>query len=966
MLKRTHLIVFAICLVVASSVGALVSPKNGGPLPQAFFDRKAKDPTAFTMKHAWIQKTLRIKQERQRYIAEQLANGPAPVSALPSVYAASGTLNIPVFLCAFSNVPAPFDEVAMQNRMFDDPSNSVTAYYDEVSYGNLVLTGTVYAAVQLQQVDTYYEGGTPGCNGLCSNGRMGVLIGEILDARDPVIDFGIYDNDGPDGVPNSGDDDGIVDFIAINHPETGGECGNQNLYSHSWVYEGWPESGNLPYETNDAAAGGGFIKVSDYTLQPSKNCDNSTLIDIGIFCHEFGHALGLPDLYDWDGGGGNGIGYWGIMSSGNWNLPSSPAHPCAWSRMEMGWVTPTDVTWEGAIENISRVAETGEVYRLGFTNEQFRRTTFCAIAGNYSLYCGLDSTEAAYYARDWSALSLNQGGYGNNWNETLEREFVYDGTTPVMFGYQIQYDTEPGEDYAYVIIDTGGGETVLRSYTSIGGATENIDISSYLTGLTPPAMYTLKFRGVSDIAWSDEDGGHNTLCGMFVVDDVSVTGGGENYSNDFETSIDGWFGSRAVADRQEFWLVENRQVYGFDQHLPGTGLLVMHADQHIMHSPDLNSADDGLRGLVVEEADGNTNLNSGTLNKGDAGDPYPGSSNNRTFDLNSTPSTRSNSWHDTEVEMSGISDSGPTMTAFMKAGDPGPSASGMTPGAVDNDLVSLDVVINGDEIQHGATFKLVNNVTAASSGGQRAPADAEDIVPLSVRWIDPTRLEGTINIYSKSGGNWDLVVTNPDGQLAYLVPGLVINEIVATQFQSATIDVIGGDIRLQYVLFDREPGEVIRLSRSLLPDSRWLVIADDLSPVAENNYSYVDNDVEAGKTYYYKLDVLTPGEGARELHRGSATVPAGKLTMAQNFPNPFNPTTSISFYLPEQTKVHLEVYDITGSLVTRLTDGVFSAGPHNINWHGVDAMGSPVGSGVYVYRLTAGKQSISRKMLLLK
>jgi M6 family metalloprotease-like protein len=963
--RHTNLVVFAICLFVATSAGALVSPRDGGPMPQAFRDLRAKDPAAFTMKRAWIQKAQRIKQQRERYLAEQLANGPGMISALPSEYAVSGTIQVPVFLCAFNNVAAVFDEVDMQNNLFDDPTNTITDYYDEVSYGNLTMTGTVYSPVQLLYNDTYYEGG---CQGIfCLNGHVGGLIKEILDNKDPFVDFGIYDNDGPDGIPNSGDDDGYVDFVAFVHPESGGECGNSNLWSHNWSYEGWAESGDSAYATNDVSMSGGYIKVNEYTLQPARSCDNTSIIEIGVFCHEFGHALGLPDLYDWDGGPGNGIGHWGIMGSGNWNTPESPAHPCAWTRMEMGWITPTDISWQGTVESITQIAESGQAFRLGFTNEQLRRTSFCAINGNFSFYCGLDSTEG--FSRGWGAASLNQGGYGNNWRETAEREFAWDGTTPVSFTYSIRYDTEPAYDNVSVLIDIDGTETELQSYTGIGTVVpEQIDLSGYFSGLTPPVAYKLKFRGVSDEAWSDDDGGHNTLCGMFVVDDISVTGGGESYSTDFETSADGWYKSRAVEDRQEFWLVENRQPFGYDQHLHGTGLLVMHVDQHIMHSPELNSSDSRLRGLLVEEADGNYNLNQGLLNKGDDGDAYPGSSDNRTFDSNSWPWSKSNNGHDTQIEMSGISNSGPTMSVFVRAGDPGPAATAVEPAVVDNDQVAVDLAITGTEIQHDATFYLVFNSPAPSAAGDvpRAPADAEDIVPLSIRWVDQARLEGTVNVYSKTGGSWDLVVTNPDGQQATLVSAITINQLVATQFQSAAINVVDGDIRLEYVLFDREPDETIRLSRSLFAGAQYRVIAEDLEPASDNRYVYVDEHVEAGRTYYYKLEVVTPGEGARELHRGSATVPAGQLTLAQNFPNPFNPTTSISFFLPERTRVRLEVYDVAGRLVTRLAEGIFSAGPHSVNWQGVNATGSPVGSGVYVYRLVAGKQIMSRKMLLLK
>jgi flagellar hook assembly protein FlgD len=88
--------------------------------------------------------------------------------------------------------------------------------------------------------------------------------------------------------------------------------------------------------------------------------------------------------------------------------------------------------------------------------------------------------------------------------------------------------------------------------------------------------------------------------------------------------------------------------------------------------------------------------------------------------------------------------------------------------------------------------------------------------------------------------------------------------------------------------------------------------------------------------------------------------------LSQNFPNPFNPTTSIGFYLPQQAKLRLDVYDVSGRLVIRLADGVYGSGPHRVEWNGVNASGSPVSSGVYYYRLTAGKQVLSKKMILLK
>jgi len=411
--------------------------------------------------------------------------------------------------------------------------------------------------------------------------------------------------------------------------------------------------------------------------------------------------------------------------------------------------------------------------------------------------------------------------------------------------------------------------------------------------------------------------------------------------------------------------VENRQKVGFDANLVGTGLLVYHIEEGVMRSSMGNSggsSNQRVRGVVVEEADNLFNLNGGILNRGDTGDPFPGSTNNTAFNSLSSPASLTNAWATTRVELSSISASGPSMTAFMRAGDPAPVASVVTPNDIDNDQVAVDVVITGSAVRHGATFLFTY------AGGGMAAQDANDIVATSLRWIDPTRLEGTLNVYSKTGGPWDLVVTNPDGQQFTLSSAIDINQIVATQLASARIDVVDGAVRLEYVLNDREEGETIRLSRSISPDPSWVVVAEALvpAPESEQTYRYIDGDVIPGRTYGYRLEVVTADGTARELHRSSATVPAGELVLEQNFPNPFNPATTIAFYMPERAKLRLEVFDVAGRLVTRLAEGVFDAGPYRFGWNGTNASGEVVGSGVYVYRLTAGGRIMTKKMVLLK
>ncbi|MBT4332649.1 MAG: T9SS type A sorting domain-containing protein [Candidatus Cloacimonetes bacterium] len=86
-----------------------------------------------------------------------------------------------------------------------------------------------------------------------------------------------------------------------------------------------------------------------------------------------------------------------------------------------------------------------------------------------------------------------------------------------------------------------------------------------------------------------------------------------------------------------------------------------------------------------------------------------------------------------------------------------------------------------------------------------------------------------------------------------------------------------------------------------------------------------------------------------------------------NYPNPFNPTTTISFSIPEETKVDLSIYNIKGQKIKSLLGDQISAGEHSIVWNGVDASGKKVGSGIYLYKLNInGKTEAVRKCLLLK
>lgn len=88
--------------------------------------------------------------------------------------------------------------------------------------------------------------------------------------------------------------------------------------------------------------------------------------------------------------------------------------------------------------------------------------------------------------------------------------------------------------------------------------------------------------------------------------------------------------------------------------------------------------------------------------------------------------------------------------------------------------------------------------------------------------------------------------------------------------------------------------------------------------------------------------------------------------LQQNFPNPFNPGTTIQYSLPEAGPVSLKVYDIAGQMVRHLVNQHQNAGSHQAVWDGLDASGAPTANGVYIYELRAGEFRALRKMLLIK
>jgi flagellar hook assembly protein FlgD len=95
-------------------------------------------------------------------------------------------------------------------------------------------------------------------------------------------------------------------------------------------------------------------------------------------------------------------------------------------------------------------------------------------------------------------------------------------------------------------------------------------------------------------------------------------------------------------------------------------------------------------------------------------------------------------------------------------------------------------------------------------------------------------------------------------------------------------------------------------------------------------------------------------------------MPALRRDLHLNYPNPFNPSTVVSFTVPEKEKVSIRVYDVSGRFVRTLADRTFEPGMHSVTWDGTNDGGRHVGSGVYFCRMDAAGFSKTRKLVLIR
>ena len=361
---------------VAAQDVEMLGARYGTRPPEAYYEELERNRDAFRFTRG---RAGRIRPARSPGPAASGGAAAGPAGSLgPRDGPVTGDFAIPVLLGLFDDTTndGPYAAPAIQTAYFADAPGTVRDYYHEVSGGRVVLDGRVvdWRRVGLTQAQvTRNDGALSSAN--LGEGGIGNFIYQLVQSvmvADPVFDWGQFDNDGPDGIPNSGDDDGFVDALAVIHATQGAECSGNNgrIWSHKWNLSGALRG--VTIETNTPRAGGGFIRIDDYFVQPSLSCDGADLNEIGIFTHEVGHAFGLPDLYDVRSGfaAHSGVGSWDLMATGAWGCddrsPASPCHMGAWSKAMLGWVDVVPLA--GGIDHgsltLPPVQGAGAVYRI--------------------------------------------------------------------------------------------------------------------------------------------------------------------------------------------------------------------------------------------------------------------------------------------------------------------------------------------------------------------------------------------------------------------------------------------------------------------------------------------------------------------------------------------------------------------------------------------------------------------------
>jgi hypothetical protein len=210
----------------------------------------------------------------------------------------------------------------------------------------------------------------------------------------------------------------------------------------------------------------------------------------------------------------------------------------------------------------------------------------------------------------------------------------------------------------------------------------------------------------------------------------------------------------------------------------------------------------------------------------------------------------------------------------------------------------------------------------------------------------------------------DLAVANDFSNDVSILVNATYPEATLLQQYAATFS--GAGISLTWTLSEVDEDAEFSVGRSTSPNGPFIQLPSSALSTEHLSFSFIDRDWEPGTTYWYRVEYRTGGERKILFDSGAITTPAMPLTLYQNHPNPFNPSTEIGYYLPSKTRVTVKIYDVSGKRIAEVVSKEQERGLHKAIWNGIDDRGNSVASGIYFYQLTGGKETISKKMVILR
>ncbi len=461
-----------------------------------------------------------------------------------------------------------FNRDHYQNMMFGS-GESFADFYKKQSNGRFLAKGDVSDWVQVPYNESRYgsndysdsttywpfieDSATAWYDAQKAAGKSDRQIKKYLAQFDKVDRYD-YDGDG-----NFNEPDGYIDHFQAIHAGEGEEAGGgaqgaDAIWSHRWYVNSTDQGSTGP---GDNKLGGTQIGdtgmwIGDYTTEPENG-------GLGVFAHEFGHDLGLPDLYD-TAGGDNGTGFWTLMSGGSWlnhgkdAIGTTPGYMGAWEKLQLGWLDPQVVPFgQDTTVKLGSAAQVKKNEAQAIVVPLPERTITTE-----------HNTPHSGQGEWWS-------GYGNDISATLTRDVDLTGASSASVSAFISGDIEEGYDYLYGEVSTDGGSSWSQAGApidgSVDGAGSAIDWTKVDWDLSAYAGQAVKFR--FRLA---TDGGVGS---EVFIDDVALTVDGTTTTDDVESGAGAWTAkggfeiingttSKTVRD---MYLAENRTYTGYDETL---------------------------------------------------------------------------------------------------------------------------------------------------------------------------------------------------------------------------------------------------------------------------------------------------------------------------------------------------------------------------------------------------------------